>query len=305
VKSSKAYDSIEHSLMRKWVVARLVVLSLPIILILSILAESSYNFLDMNILSRSIKQILVVVVFFLILGGLGFLIYSGTNKPTPTPTPNPTINLAPLQVILTKLFNVQSNDYDFLAKVNNPNQNYGSADVEYQITFYDSAGAQLSAKTGSFYILPGQTRYIIDSPLSFQAPLGHADFKVKSVEWQKLNSLTASGVSLVVKNATYVQVSSGGVFSKAGGSILNNSDFDLNQVEVTLVVIDNSGAPIAVNQTEINTFLARTTRGFEVTWFSPFVGQVSRVEAEATTDVFENSNFLQQYGGQERFKQLY
>ena len=87
--------------------------------------------------------------------------------------------------------------------------------------------------------------------------------------------------------------------------VFNSSDLDLNRVDVTVVVLDTSQEPIAVSKTNIFTFLARTSRGFEVAWFTPFVGQVNRIDAEADANVFENSNFLRTYGGQEKFKQLY
>lgn len=254
---------------------------------------------------RKRKQMLAAVIFFLIVGGLGFLIYRGVRSPSPTPTPNPTINLAPIQVVDHWLSNVESNDYDFLAKITNSNTDYGSPDVEYEISFFNASGAKISQKVGSFYILPGQTKYVIDSPLKFQERIDHADFAIKSADWQKLSSLAITGVNLVVKNSSYTQILQPGAFGKVGGEVLNNSDFDLNKVDVSVVLFDSGNNPLAIGQTEINTFLAKTSRGFEVTWYVPFVGNVTSVDAEANTDVFENSNFLRQYGGQERFKQMY
>ncbi len=254
---------------------------------------------------RKRKQAFVAVIFFLIVGGLSFLIYRGVRPPLPTPTPNPTINLAPVQIIDRWLLNVENNDYDFLAKVTNPNTDYGSPDVEYEISFFNASGAKVSQKVGSFYILPGQTKYIIDSPLKFQERINRADFAIKSADWQKLGSLAITGVNVVVKNSSYTQILQPGIFGKVGGEVLNGSDFDLNKVNISVVLFDSGNNPLAVGQTEINTFLAKTSRGFEITWFVPFVGNVSRVDADANTDIFENSNFLRQYGGQERFKQMY
>lgn len=254
---------------------------------------------------RKRKQAFVAVIFFLIVGGLGFLIYRGVRPPSPAPTPNPTINLAPIQVVDRWLLNIENNDYDFLAKVNNPNTDYGSPDVEYEISFFNTSGTRISQKTGSFYILPGQTKYIINLPLKFQERISRADFAIKSVDWQKLGPLAMTGTNLVVRNSSYNQISQPGVFAKVGGEVLNNSDFDLNKVGVSVVLFDSGNNPLAVGQTEINTFLAKTSRGFEITWYVPFVGNVARVDAEANTDIFENSNFLRQYGGQERFKQMY
>ncbi len=254
---------------------------------------------------RKQKQAIVAVIFFLIIGGLGFLIYREVRPVQVIPTPNPTANLAPIQVVFTKLFNVENNDYDFLAKVTNPNTDFGSSGVDYEIQFFNLSDSPIATKTGTFYILPGQTKYILNAPLKFQEPIGRAELAVKSVEWQKLGPLASAGVTLVVKNVSYNKITGGGTFSKAGGDILNNSDFDINKADVIVVAFDKDSNPLAANRTEINTFLAKTTRGFEVAWFQPFVGEVDHVDAEINTNVFENSNFLRRYGGQEKFKQMY
>lgn len=259
----------------------------------------------MNDSQRRNKQILIAVIFFLILGGIGFGIYRSLVSNLPTPTPNPTINLLPVQIVSTKLLNIENNDYDLLIKVNNPNTGYGSPDVEYLMNFYDFTGKIISSKTGNFYILPGQTKYVIEPLLKFQSAINRAEFKIKSVDWQKLEPLAATGASLVSKNVSYSQISQPGVFAKVGGEVLNNSDLDLNRIDVAVVVLGADQEPIAVSKTNISTFLARTIRGFEVTWFTPFVGQMNRIDVEANANVFENSNFLRIYGGQEKFKQLY
>lgn len=255
--------------------------------------------------NRILKQIFVAVVFLIVVSGIAFGGYFVFRKPVPTPTPNPTINLAPISIISTQLFNITDNDYDFLAKVGNSNTDYGSGDVEYQLTFFDTSGQQISQKQNSFYILPGQTKYIIESPLKFNQPVAKVIMAIKSVDWQKLDPLASSNISFLPSNYSYNETSQAGVFSKVGGSILNNSDLDLGQVSVVVLLFDGSDSVIGVNKTEILTFLAKTTRGFEVAWYTPFVGKVARTEVNSYTDVFENSNFLSRYGRPEKFQQFY
>jgi hypothetical protein len=255
---------------------------------------------------RTTKQFFIALLFLVIVGGIGFLIYKGVKPVPPVATPNPTINLIPIEVSFRKLFNVENNDYDFLAKVTNPNTDYGSSDVEYKLSFLDSAGKTVSTKTGSFYILPGQTKYVIDSPLKFNQPISNAVFRITSVNWQKLDPLATGGVPLIVRDSSYTQLSMPGTFGKVGGTIYNSSDFDINKVDVAVVLLDQSGQPLAVNKTEISTFLTKTTRGFEIPWPAPFVGQVGSAYAEANANVFESSNFLRKYGGsQQPFQQYY
>lgn len=254
---------------------------------------------------RQIKQVIAAGIFCIIVFLLGFGVYKIVVPAKPSPTPNPTAHLSPIVVVSTKLLNVKNNDYDFIAKVSNANTEYGSGNVQYELKFSDPSGDTVSTKIGSFYILPGQTRYIIITPLSFNTSINHADFKINSVYWQRLDPLFAQGINLVPKNVNFSQPGRNSVFAGVGGGIANISDFDFDVVDVTVVVLDFSGNPIAANKTIINTFLARTERGFEASWFTPFVGQVQRTDVQAGTNVFNNSNFLRRYGSSERFQTFY
>jgi hypothetical protein len=258
----------------------------------------------MNSFQRVAKQLFSLLVLVVIVGGAGYWAFR-TAVPRVTPTPNPTSGLSPISVISIKLFNVQNNDFDFLAKVANPNVDYGSPDVEYELTFFDTSNLEISKKIGNFYILPGQTKYIINLPIKLDRFASSANMTIKSVEWQKLNQITLGGVNFLMKNADYSEINKDGLFGKAIGNIYNSSDFDMNKVDVAIILLDDANVPIAINKTEINTFLAKTTRSFEVFWPASFVGKIARVSAETSTNVFDNSNYIQQYGGEEKFKEFY
>ena len=259
----------------------------------------------MQLDSHKRKQIIIAVIFFVIIGALGFLIFRAVLPPKIIPTPNPTANLLPIQVIYSKLFNIQNNDYDFLAKVRNPNNEYGSGDVSYEIEAYDSSDKLISSRDGNFYILPGQTKYVILTPLRFTPTGSRVEFMIKTIAWEKLDPLSAGGSKLITKNVDCSSIAGPNLFAKVGGSVANASDFDFDIVDVSVVAFDGSGEPVAVGRTDIRTFLSKTERGFEVSWFSPFVGQVTSVDAEATTNVFNNLNFIRRFSRQQRFQQRY
>lgn len=255
---------------------------------------------------RLTRQVVIAAVFLLVVGGLGYGGYRAIVPATPSPAPNPLAHLAPISVLATKLLNVRDNDYDFVAKVSNPNSDYGSAAAEYALKFYNAAGALVAQTGGSFYILPGQTKYIVATPLRLEAPASRAELTITSIDWQKLDPLAAGGVALVAKDYSYMPVNQGGIFSKIGGAVLNNSNYDLSQVDVIVLALDASGDVLAVNRTQINTFLAKTTRGFAVSWFTSFPGSVASVAIEANTNLFLNSTFLRQAQPQpERFQEFY
>lgn len=256
-------------------------------------------------MARGIKQVIVAGLFCIIVFLLGFGVYKIVVPAKPSPTPNPTIHLSPIAVLTTKLVNIRNNNYDFVAKVSNANIDYGSGNVQYVISFFDASGSLVSTKTGSFYILPGQTKYVVVTPLSFNTSISRAEFGINSVDWQKLDSLSAQGINLVPKNVGYFVPPNGTAFARVGGLISNTTDLDFDVVDVSVIALDSSGNILAVNKTTINTFLAKTERGFEVSWFTPFVGQVQRADVQAGTNAFNNSNFLRRYGRSERFQTFY
>ncbi len=256
---------------------------------------------------RTQKQVLVAVIFFVLLGGASFGLFRVIVPPKPSPTPNPTINLAPIKILSTTLIPVASGDYDFVARVNDPNIDYGSGNVSYDLDFLGADNTVLAKKTFSFFILPGQTKYVVNTPLRIDQPLANVRMTITSVDWQKLDQVSANGVNIVMKNISDFQPSQqAGSFGRVGGNLMNNSDIDLNMLNAVTVLSDENNQPIAVNSSEIRTFLAQTTRGFEAIWYTPFSGTVSHIDVEAQTNLFENSNFLRQYGGnQQKFQQLY
>ena len=253
---------------------------------------------------RILKRFLIAILFFALVGSGAFFGARAIHEPTPTPTPDPTRALQPIEILETYLLKVGESDYDFLAKVRNPNSNFGSPQVTYEITFLDATEAMISQNTGTFYILPGQVKYILQTPLSLDSRVSKATVKILSVQWHALDVLAIQGINFVVTGETYRNISDGAVFSKLNGSVLNNSDFDVGNVDIVTVVMDLNGTPLAINRSEIRTFLAHTTRGFEMTWFAPFLGEVKNTVTEAYVNLFENNTFIRTYGGSERFQQF-
>ncbi|TSC91614.1 MAG: hypothetical protein CEN90_412 [Parcubacteria group bacterium Licking1014_17] len=257
----------------------------------------------MNPAIRLGKQLIYLAVFLFVVGSICYLGYRWMFPyiPPPTPTPTPTINN--IEIISSKLFSSAGGDYDFLAQVRNPNADFGSPEVDYEVTFTGDAGPE--TRTGSFYIMPGQTKYVVLMMQRFSQPVTEAAMKIKSIDWKKLNPLAPAGISLTVRNPVFVPLNQPGVYAKARSDVFNDSGFDLNLVDIVVVLMDANNEPISVNTSEIRTVLSKTNRGFEAVWTSPVSGQVSRVVVEANANVFGDENFIKAYGGEERFQQMY
>jgi len=250
----------------------------------------------MTTAGRLTKQIVILVIFLALLWGVGFGISRTIAPPPPSPTPDPRAGLQPIQVLETYAINIGNLDYDVLVKVRNPNTEYGSGYVRYTLMgFFDNTGSNEGSEDvrgGLFSILPGQTQYLVFSPIRTSREMTKFEFKITDSDWQKLDPLAAQAVNFVVTNLSYAN-------NKLVGNVFNTTDFDINKIEVVGVLFDISDKPIAVNRTDIRTFIANTNRGFEMSWSTPIAGTPVREYAEAHVNVFENDNFIRAYGTQE------
>ncbi|MEK7616227.1 MAG: hypothetical protein AAB420_03425 [Patescibacteria group bacterium] len=246
---------------------------------------------------RAIKRFLIVFIALGIV--LIAILYGGRlfQKPVISPTPDPLAGIQPIKILSTDLFRIADRDYDVLFRVQNPNQTYGSGDVQYKLV---SEGAEIYE--GSFYILPGQTKYMVISPVKSERIIEKVEMHIDSVDWRELDTLALEGVSFVVTNTSYGKTSQEGLFARLRGFVANNSDFDVNRADVAIILFDEKDRPLAINRTELYTFLAHTTRGFETSWFHTFPGEVARTYIEVNANLFEQASFIRTYGGQERFQ---
>ena len=126
---------------------------------------------------------------------------------------------------------------------------------------------------------------------------------MRQADWQQLDLLGRDGVDLPAINVVFVP--SPESYDKVRGDVLNNSDFDVDHVDVAVILFDATGTPTAVNRTEITTVLGREVRGFEVFWPGRIIENPTTTVIEAFTNVLENSNFLRTFGGIERFQLNY
>ena len=223
-------------------------------------------------------------------------------------------SLQPIRVLSSNLFKVSELngqiDYDALFRVYNPNTHFGSANVEYSLRILNLNGDTISSilsKTGSLYILPGQTKYVYEPLLKAAKTSAGKDtvtLEITKIDWQKLEGVFDEDIKLAIRSKDFFSDGKPGVLAGVTGTVFNSSDFDLNRVDVVVVLFKNN-TPIAANRTDVRTLVAGSDRFFEVDWFSPISGTPDRVDAEANTNVFQDSNFIRRYGTQEKFQQLY
>jgi hypothetical protein len=206
--------------------------------------------------------------------------------------------ILPLNVMSQKLIEVRPGDYDFVAQINNPNSLFGASLVRYSLDLAE--GGTILDKNGTFYVLPGQTRFVIVPGILIANGVVDASIDIKEIEWQKVETFDDISFS-IQRKSNYVVAGQDGISTEFEAVILNNSDFDFDKVEVGVILFDDNGGIVAVNRTDIRTFLSREERYFKVSW--PFeLPEIIKQDIEVITNVFENANFIKRYGTQKRFQ---
>ncbi|MDP2648104.1 MAG: FxLYD domain-containing protein [Candidatus Yanofskybacteria bacterium] len=269
-------------------------------------------------MSRFGKQIIIAVIFLIFFSSVGYGIYS-------LATENPTCfdgkqnqgeegvdcgavcgilcdpETQPLEIISSQIIQTQDQEYDFIAFIQNPNTAYGVSELSYEIRFLNPSHVEVARRGGKFYIQPGQTRYIVEQAIESEDSIVSAELRFENPQWQKIEG-EKTAIDFPLKSEQYQDIGSAPVYSQFEGVISNNSNFDLDRVDVTVLLLDQAEAVVGVNTTVIRTLPARTERYFKVTWPFKVPGTVARTRVIATTDVLNSSNFLKSDGSQEKFQ---
>lgn len=248
---------------------------------------------------RFLKQTIVAAVFF---AAIGLIFYFSLFKDAGMPVVTPTLSVQPPVIVLQKLLKISDFDYDFLAEIRNPNFDFGATEISYELNLFGQNGELVMARKGLVSLLPGQTRYELISPLIIDKEISAAEFKFIDVSWERLKEFIPQNL-FSVRNQEFSPLPSGQSIIRA--TLFNDSNFDFDRVDVNVILFDRNDDVLAVNKTDIRTFLAKTNRFFEVKWPKPFEGEISRIEINAYTNVFKNENFIKEHGTQEKFQRFY
>jgi len=197
-----------------------------------------------------------------------------------------------IETVFTEFFEVKERDsYDAVAYIRNPNSEFGAPRVSYEFIYLDEFNQELARIGGSSFILPGQTRYIVEPAVKFAGTPKAIDFKMGGVIWQKLSPFSPLGLSLrdvaFQRNQALNSVSVTGIVD-------NNSPYNLKDVEVSAILKNAQGEAVAAGKTNMQDLIRGTSRFFKIDW--PYILQYVEVDARAESNFFENSNFIRDYG---------
>lgn len=277
-----------------------------------------YNETVMFDASRQGRQLVIGTVYLVLFIAIGTGVYFGYIKPKPTCFDGKMNQdelgidcggicaLCPEQVASLDLQTKETvfvpsgqNRYDVMAKVYNPNDTAGASSFEYQFELKDAAGRVLASRTGKNFILPQETKYLLEFNLDVTDDPSSATLTLSHIDWQSFSGYSEKP-SVNIYQKRYSQISSGSGYSEAFGLVSNQSPYDFRSLLVKVILRDADGQPLAFNQTEMRTVVSHAERDFRLVWPNAFPGTVEKVEMEVEADVYHSDNFIQQYlpGGQ-------
>ncbi len=196
-----------------------------------------------------------------------------------------------LEVIFTKTVKTQDNYSDLIAKIRNPNREFGAELFSYVFYLYDSSGNLIISKQGTSYILPQETKYIIEQKVLVQSRIYNIEFRVTDIPWQEL--VDYEEPELLIRNLEFKQLDN---TSRLSGTLENRSNYDFDRIDICSVLFDVGSNIKGVGKTEIRTVLSKESRYFEINWFFLIDVQIENMDVVAKTNVFLDENFMRRYG---------
>lgn len=193
-------------------------------------------------------------------------------------------------------------DLDVLVEIKNPNTIFGAARVDWRLVVLDGTGQEVTSRRGFTYANPLETRFLIVTFPGLEAQGAGVQFEYEPAEvrWFGGRLPKTQVVDFSVLNEQFVTDEDGSVSYTA--DIRNDSTFDFDEVDVSVILLDVSGRRLGIGATIIRTLVAGQIRAVTVQWPFNIAGTPVRTQVEVSTNVFNNDNFIRTYGGQERFQ---
>ena len=268
---------------------------------------------------RIIKQLIIALVFLIILACLASLIYY-FKKPEPSCSDGiqnqkeeeidcggpciscELVNIESLKVLWATAISNKNGFYDLAAEIKNPNQNYGSGSVDYKFKLYDYNDNLVDEYSGTTFILPNQSKYLIKTKIESSNSIYKVDIDFIDIEWEKPFNYHPPEFAIQQKEYYFLDNESLGI-SQAKAILINKTNFDFEKIDIDVLLFDSLNNLIAVNNTEIRTLPVNQERDFIVTWFDEINGQVAFIEIEPETDIFDPDNYLSTTDEKEKFQE--
>lgn len=257
-------------------------------------------------MNRYKKRIMIIAIYVAILGFIGLLAYL-VFAPDPSCfdgklnqnekevdcggvcTPCEEKSGKELEIIERAFINGGGGTYDVAVKIKNPNNRVGLPSFGYSFQLKDASGKILAERKGKSYIMPAETKYIVEMNVPVTGLPSEMSFQASDVQWKTLAKVSNPQLNIYSKN---IDVKSNGSGVQAQALLRNESSYDFAKIKIAVVLRDDDGNIIGLGSNEKETVRSGEEREFKLFWPYALSGEVKNFEAEAVTNLYDDQNFL-------------
>jgi len=288
---------------------------------------------NMNSVQRKIKQAKIIAIILVFIGTVFYFaippkdhdcsdgiqdydemgIDCGGKYCNPCPPPDRPIGVENIKIKWVKAIPDGEDNYSLVAKIINPNSDWGIKSLDYSFNVYDENNNLIGAESGSDYVMPDISEtinsFLADSnenrePVQIVKYIIRNDFKsyskpskttlsLDNVVWKKIDDLKKP--SLYITNKKFGYSTDGTAFYEASGVTNNKSAYSFNLVNIKAVLYDDFDRPIAARAT--NQWTVRSGQGwiFNFYWDHPIEEKVSRIDYQIETNILDEKNYIKEF----------
>jgi hypothetical protein len=261
-------------------------------------------------MNRNKKRIIVVVFYIglLIIAGLGI-----HSLFTPNPTCNDGIRnqleggvdcggpcppcpeeekISPLKIMNKEWVNTESNKFDAVVKVKNPNSSLGAAEIQFKAVFLDDENKVLQEVSDlKSFILPDDEKLVLLQNIELSRPPKDLKIEVVETDWKKFSDYSSPKLPII--RTSFEENPEGVSGSRVVGTLINESSTDYETIKVKAILKNREGKLLAVNSHVMNTVRAGEERDFKMVFSSAYnLSDVFDVDIKAETNIFNSHNYI-------------
>ena len=210
----------------------------------------------------------------------------------------------PIAVSEVQALGYGSASSDAVGTVQNRNNKAALKGATYTFTAYGSDGSVVATQSGTFSLLPLESRILPALGLSVpKSAISRIELVISNEEWVAMTDFTEPPAIRVV-NPQFALLSGQAGYAEARGLVQNRSPFDIRTLQVVVVVRDASNQPLSVNRTTLNTLQSGEQRDFRLVWPQAFAGTPAGTEMQVHFDMLTEDAFIRQYFPSGEFQSL-
>jgi len=193
-----------------------------------------------------------------------------------------------LKVLQVRAISRGNDHYDFLAEIDNPNNDWGAVSFNY---IFSLNGKELGGGTAN--INPGESKYIASQNISYTGGnFKNLSLEIKYIDWQRLvNKEILNEISFLVSDKKITSSSTdAGAASIVTATIMNQSLHGFWKVEVPVVIL-SAGIPIAYDTYTLRDFPSFSSKKISISWLKK-LPLSAEIIISPSVNVFDESNFI-------------